>query len=100
MNRETMMPADQIKQTADRLREMLTQLNSTAATYHTLQMQIDAATTIIELGGDEDDEDKYLHQGSLRLATAREITDLAHINFAETVENFIKRLDELAQTAT
>jgi hypothetical protein len=96
-----MMPADQIKQTADRLREMLTQLNSTAATYHTLQMQIDAATTIIEQSGaDEDEEDKYLHQGSLRLATAREITDLAHINFAETVDNFIKRLDELAQAAT
>ena len=43
-----MMPADQIKQTADRLREMLTQLNSTAATYHTLQMQIDAATTRLD----------------------------------------------------
>jgi hypothetical protein len=96
-----MMPADQIKQTADRLREMLTQLNSAAATYHTLQQQIDAATTIIEqIGGDADVEDKYLHQGLLRLATAREISDLAHVNFAETVENFIARLDELAQAAT
>ena len=52
------MPADQIKQTADRLREMLTQLNSTAAMYHTLQMQIDAATTIIEQSGADEDEDK------------------------------------------
>jgi chaperonin cofactor prefoldin len=96
-----MMPADQIKQTADRLREMLTQLNKTAEAYQALQMQIDDATEIIEqIGGDEDDEDKYLNQGSLRLATARGITELAHDNFAETVENFIERLDELAQAAT
>jgi hypothetical protein len=78
---------------------MLTQLNKTAEAYQALQMQIDDATEIIEqIGGD--DEDKYLNQGSLRLATAREITELAHDNFAETVENFIERLDELAQAAT
>jgi hypothetical protein len=92
------MPADPIKQTADRLREMLTQLNKTAEAYQALQKQIDDATEIIEqIGGDED---KYLNQGSLRLATARGITELAHDNFAETVENFIERLDELAQAAT